>query len=233
LRVLAIVHQRDAGPGVFAETARAEGHELVEWLAPQTPAPALDDVDAALVLGGAMNVDEEDAYPWLRPEKALLHELLARAVPTLGICLGAQLLAEAAGAEPRRAAEPEIGWGAIELTPDGAGDPLLGPLPQRFGGFTWHSYVVPLPPGATALAENAVCLQAYRLAGDRVWGLQFHPEVSAADLDAWLDGWRTDPDAVRIGIDPEAIRAESEPRIAAWNEVGRGIARRFLAAAED
>jgi GMP synthase (glutamine-hydrolysing) len=233
LRVLAVVHQSDAGPGVFAEAARADGHELIEWLAPQAPPPSLDGVDAALVLGGAMNVDEEDVFPWLRPEKALLRDLLARDVPALGICLGAQLLAEVAGAQPRRASEPEIGWGTIELTPEGAADPLLGALPQRCEVFSWHSYEAPLPPGATALAENAVCLQAYRLAGARVWGLQFHPEVTATDLHAWLDGWRTDPDAVRIGIDPEAIRVESERRIDAWNELGRGLARRFLATVED
>lgn len=233
MRVLAVVHQRDAGPGVFAEAARADGHELIEWMAPESPAPSLAGVGAALVLGGAMNVDQESEHPWLVPEKAFVGELLADGVPTLGVCLGAQLLAEVAGSTPRRASEPEIGWGEIELTAAAATDPLLGPLPTRFTGFTWHSYEAPLPPGATALAQSEVCLQAYRLADARAWGIQFHPEVSAEDLGAWLDGWRTDLDAVRIGIDPAAIRAESANRIGAWNELGRGIMRRFLSAAAD
>ncbi len=231
MRVLAVVHQRDAGPGVFAEAARADGHELIEWLAPETSAPSLDGVDAALVLGGAMNVDEQREHPWLAPEKAFIGDLLAARVPTLGVCLGAQLLAEAAGVQPRRAAEPEIGWTTIELTDAGAADPLLGPLPRRSDVFAWHSYEAPLPPGATALAHSSVCLQAYRLEDARAWGIQFHPEVSTGDLEAWLDGWRSDPDAVRIGIDPEAIRAQTEQRLDDWHELGRGLMRRFLAAA--
>ena len=72
LRVLAVVHQRDAGPGVFAGGRADAGHELIEWMAPASPAPSLDGVDAALVLGGAMNVDEEAEHPWLGTEKALV-----------------------------------------------------------------------------------------------------------------------------------------------------------------
>jgi GMP synthase-like glutamine amidotransferase len=231
LRVLAVVHQRDAAAGVFGEAARADGHELIEWLAPEQPVPSLDAIDAAMVFGGAVNVDEGAENPWLRAEKQLLGDLLTRGCPTLGVCLGAQLLAEAAGGEARRAPEPEIGWKEIELTAEGTTDPLLGPLPTRFESLQWHSYEASLPPGATALAQSPVCLQAYRLSSDRAWGVQFHPEVTSADLGAWLDGWRTDPDAVRIEIDPETIRRESEQRIEAWNELGRGLARRFLAAA--
>jgi GMP synthase (glutamine-hydrolysing) len=231
LRVLAVVHQRDAAAGVFGEAARADGHELIEWLVPEQPAPSLDEIDAAMVFGGAMNVDEAAAYPWLDVEKALLRDLLARERPTLGICLGAQLLAEAAGGMVKRAPHPEIGWGSIELTAASTDDPLHSSLPTRFDALQWHSYEALLPPGATALAESETCLQAYRLPGGRTWGLQFHPEVTAADLGSWLDGWRSDADAVRIGIDPDAIRRQSEQRIEAWNELGRGLARRFLATA--
>jgi GMP synthase-like glutamine amidotransferase len=79
-----------------------------------------------------------------------------------------------------------------------------------------------------ALASSEVCLQGFRLAGAPVWGIQFHPEVTRDDLWRWLDHWESDEDAVQSGIDPEALRAESESRIAAWNELGRGIAARFL-----
>src|SRR5262249_50201575 len=151
--------------------------------------------DAVLTLGGGMNVDEEDRHPWLADERALLEELIARGVPLLGLCLGGQLVAEAAGAEPCRAARPEIGRGEAELMPRGRDDPLLGCLERRFEAFDWHSYEFPLPPGAVPLVRNELCLQAFRL-GELTWGLQFHPEVTGAILDDWIDDYRVDPDAV-------------------------------------
>jgi GMP synthase-like glutamine amidotransferase len=231
VRILAIAHHADAGPGVFGEAALAGGHEIVEWFAPTSPAPTLDGFGAVIVLGGAMHVDQEDANPWLRDEKALLREMLDGGVPLLGVCLGSQLLAEVAGASPRAAAESEIGWHEIELTADAAADPVIGPLPTGVRGFQWHHYEAPLPPGAVALAQSRTCLQAFRLPGSS-YGIQFHAEVTHRDLNRWLDDWDTDHEAVESGLDPEAIRAESAGRIGDWNEVGRGIARRFLEAAQ-
>lgn len=227
MRVLSIVHQRDAGPGVFAGAAAERGHELVEWMPAEGPAPP-DGFDAALVFGGAMNVHEEEVNPWLGGEKTFLRELLSEGTPVLGVCLGAQLVAGAAGGRVRRASRPEIGWHQVERS--GPGDPVLGPLPDRFLAFQWHSFEFDLPPGATALAGSDVCLQAFR-AGARAWGIQFHAEVSRTEVGAWLDDYRKDPDAVRIGLDPEALRAETEQRIGAWNELGRGLCERFLEAA--
>jgi GMP synthase (glutamine-hydrolysing) len=229
MRVLAIVHQRDAGPGVFAESISAD---LDLWLPPESEAPPLppDAYDAVLVFGGSMHADQDDHHPWLSPEKAILRELLARDVPLLGVCLGAQLLAEAAGASVRRALRPEIGWHAVDVTEEGAADPLLGPLAPRFKAFQWHSYEFVLPPGATALARSDVCLQAYRLR-DRAWGIQFHAEVSRTDAESWILDYRSDEDAVRIGLVPEALGRETELRIGAWNDLGRSLSERFLAAA--
>ena len=232
MRVLAVVHQADAGAGVFADVVAESGHELVEWQPVDGGAPDVPDLGAAMVFGGAMHVDQEGDNPWMRGEKRMLGKLLGRGVPLLGVCLGAQLLAEVAGAAPRRAPEPEIGWKRIELTQEGQDDPVLGALPEALDVFEWHSYEAPLPDGAVALARSQVCLQAYRLNGSPAWGLQFHPEVTMRELGVWLDNYTDDEDAVRVGLDPEALRAESEERIAAWNEVGRGIAARFLAAAQ-
>jgi GMP synthase (glutamine-hydrolysing) len=228
MRVLVLVHHRNAATGVFAEPALEAGHELVEWLPHEGPPPALDGFDAALVFGGEAQVDQEDAHPWLRHEKQLLRELLERGTPLLGVCLGSQLVAELAGAVVRQAARPEIGWHEIELTPEGRADPLLGTLPARFEGFGYHHYEWLLPPGAVALARSPECLQAFRLGERPVWGLQFHPEVTLADLGSWLDSWEDDPGALATGLDPEAIRAESAGKIGAWNDVGRGISERFL-----
>ncbi len=228
MRVLAVVHQRDAGPGVFADAVRARGATLATWLPAETDAPPgpPEGYDAVMVFGGAMHADHEDRHPWLGDVKALLRDLLARDVPLLGVCLGAQLLAEAAGAKPRRARMPEIGWHEVEVTAEGAADPLLAPLAPRFTGFQWHSYEFPLPPGATPLARSEVCLQAFRR-GSAV-AIQFHAEVTGADAEAWIDDYRSDEDAVRIGVDPEELRRQTRAAIGEWNEIGRAICERFL-----
>jgi GMP synthase (glutamine-hydrolysing) len=228
VRVLLIVHHRNAAAGVFAEPALAAGHELVEWRPHESPPPATDGFGAAIVFGSSAQVDQEDDHPWLRPEKRFVRDLLERGTPLLGVCFGSQLLAEAAGAQVRRAARPEIGWHAIELTPEGRDDPVLGILPERFDSLQYHHYEWLLPPGATALARSAHTLQAFRLGKRPVWGVQFHPEVTEADFGSWLDDWESDPDAVATGLDPEAIRAETAAKIGAWNETGRAISERFV-----
>ena len=232
MRVLAIVHQPDAGPGVFAEEMRANGVEVRTWLpAEDERVPAdLHEHDAVMTFGGAMHVDQEDRHPWLAAEKGALRELVEAELPLLGVCLGSQLVAEAAGAMPRRARVPEIGWHDVELTADAATDPLLGALPERFEAFHWHSYEAPPPPGAVMLARSPVCPQAYRV-GDHAWGIQFHAEVTASDADSWLRDYRSDEDAVAIGLDGEGLRRETAAKILAWNALGRALCGRFLAVA--
>jgi GMP synthase-like glutamine amidotransferase len=220
LRILAVVHHRNAAAGVFADAAA--GHELVEWLPHEAAPPDPGAFDAAMVFGAEAQVDQEDAHPWLRPEKLFVGELLERGTPLLGVCFGSQLLAGIAGGEVRRAASPEIGWYPVELTADGRVDPLLGFLPQRFESLQYHSYEWQLPPGAVELARSAICLQAFRLRDRPVWGVQFHPEVTESDFGEWLDDFQGDP---------EPIRAETAAKIRAWNDVGRELSRRFLAIA--
>jgi GMP synthase (glutamine-hydrolysing) len=227
VRVLAIVHQRDAGPGVFTDRIRARG-TLETWYPAEEPEPPdPEGFGAALTFGGAMHADQGADHAWIETELSLISRLLDLRVPTLGVCLGTQLLAAAAGAEVKRAAEPEIGWREVELTGAGAADPVLGSLPDRFTAFQWHSYETALPPGAVPLARSPVCLQGYRI-GSHAWGIQFHAEVSAADAQHWISDYRSDPDAVRIGVEPGRLREETATRIAAWNEAGRELCDAFL-----
>ncbi len=228
MRALAIVQQADAGPGVFAEAVAARGDQLDEWLiADGEPPPDPLSYEAVMVFGGAMNVDQEGEHPWLGTQKELLRELLAAEVPLLGVCLGAQLLAEAAGEEPRRAPRPEIGWHPVELTETGEADPLIGSLPRGFTGFQWHSYEFGLADDAEPLARSEVCAQAARF-GPAAWAIQFHAEVSEADALSWIADYRSDPDAVAIGVEPEALAAETRVAIGPWNELGRDLCTRFL-----
>jgi GMP synthase-like glutamine amidotransferase len=227
MRVLSVVHQPDAGSGVFGMVAEQRGHELVEWMPAQGPAPE-GHFDAVMVFGGGMHPDQEDKYPWLAGEKRMLAGLTERRVPMLCTCLGSELLAGAAGVAPRRLAEPEIGWVELGLEDGAATDPVLGGLPQDLAGFQWHSYGTPLPDGAIPLARAAEdgLVNAFRIG--EAWGLQFHAEVTRDIAAGWIERYHEDPDAVRIGLDPEPLLHETDERIAEWNAVGERIASAFL-----
>jgi GMP synthase-like glutamine amidotransferase len=225
--ILSLVHGEDARTELFGPLVAEAGHRLEEWSFgwPAPPARPLDAYDAVLVFGGAMHGDQEESHPWLRAELEWLHGMLERPVPTLGICLGSQLIAHAAGAWLGPLGEPEIGWSEVELTDEGSADPVLSALPQRFEAFQWHHYGHGLPDGAVALATNPVALQGFRL-GDACWGVQFHPEVTEPQLGRWIAD-ESDPPP-----DPERLRVETRERIGKWNELGRRLCRSFLAAAE-
>ena len=221
MRILALTHGDNVGPGVFEDAAQAAGHELVERNVARDGVP--DEAgDAAIVLGGAMHPDQEDRHPWLAPELRFLERELERRTPLLGVCLGSQLIARAAGARVFRAAEPEVGWLQVELTESGSGDPVAAALPQRFDAFQWHHYTHDLPAGSVELARSPVCTQAFRLG--RAWGVQFHPEVRGDQVESWL---AEDPDDV---ADPAALRAATRERIEDWNELGRRLCSAFLQA---
>lgn len=150
-------------------------------------APALDGFDRLLILGGSMNVDEEALHPWLRAEKRFIADALAARKPVLGICLGAQLIAEVLGARVQRNDRVEIGWHPVSLTAAGRASACFADFPDVFPAFHWHAYGFELPPGATHLAGSALSAQqAYELDAGRVLALQYHPEVTAASIHRWL-----------------------------------------------
>ena len=224
MNVLAVIHGDKVRAGVFAEAVAAAGHQLEEWsLAWDTPLPRpIDDFGAVLVFGGAMHADQDDRHPWLRQENLFLQRLLDRHIPVLGVCLGAQLLAKAASAPVGPSSEPEVGWFEIELTEEGRDDPVLGSLPPRFEAFQWHFYTHGLPAGAVELARSRVCTQAFRL-GESAWGVQFHPEVTAEQVESWIA-----EDKNELPVSAEDFAAETARRIADWNDLGRTLCAGFL-----
>jgi GMP synthase (glutamine-hydrolysing) len=232
MRILSIIHGENARSAIFGEAARAARHELDERsYAFGEPPRDPERYDAVMVFGGVMNVHEIDGHPWLGDEQRALARILEARVPVLGVCLGGQLLASVAGGRVSRAPVPEIGWTQVETTPEAVDDPLFADLPERFEAYQWHSYQFDLPPDATLLATNAVCAQAFRVA-DFAWGIQFHAEVTREIADSWIGHYGTDPDAVRVGLDPVRERVRLEERIDRWNEIGRTLVGGFLAAAE-
>jgi GMP synthase (glutamine-hydrolysing) len=147
------------------------------------PLPSIEELDGVVAMGGPMGVDDLEAHPELEAERELLAAAVERQVPVLGICLGAQLLARALGAEVRPGARPEIGFTHVDIS-DPA-DPIVGGLAPRSDVLHWHSDVFDLPRGARSLASSAVTEhQAFRYGN--AWGVLFHPEADAAMVEAWL-----------------------------------------------
>jgi GMP synthase (glutamine-hydrolysing) len=165
----------------------------------------VEDADLLIVLGGPIGVYEEEAYPFLRRELALISDRLAALRPTLGICLGAQLMAKALGAKVAPGPAKEIGWAPVELTAAGRASPLRHL--EALHVLHWHGDNLDLPAGCDNLAFTPHCpFQAFRK-GPNLFGLQFHIEPDPRRIEAWLIGHAVELAQARI--DPRAIRRDT------------------------
>jgi len=223
VRVLSVTHGPSVPGGVFDEVVEEAGHDLERWSVPEgeEPDPARD-YDAVMVFGGSMHPDQDDHFSWLEREEEFLQEVLAEGVPVFGVCLGAQMLARAAGARVGPSSAPEIGWLDVELTAAGAADPVLGVLPPHATVFEWHHYTFEIPDGGRELARTDVCPQAFRLS-QPAWGIQFHAEVTLPMLTAWADELPDD-----LPMTTEALVAASQAEIERSNDQGRALCAAFL-----
>lgn len=205
-RILVVRNAERSGLGRFRAWWDEEGLEIVELPGAETPA-APDGFDAVALLGGGLMPDDDERAPWLPAERELARRAVAGRVPLLGICLGAQLLAVAAGGTVRAGhGRPERGSCRLSLRPGAGTDPLVAGLPAEFAAIENHrDQITALPPEAVWLARSEACpVQAFRV-GDRAWGVQFHPEAGADRLDRWDEAA-----LAGAGLDLRALRAEAE-----------------------
>lgn len=223
MRVLSLIHGRLVRAELFGDVIAEAGHELVEWDIRKQGRPP-EGFDAVIVFGGDMNVGEEERHPWLHDEYELLRGWLGDGMPLLGVCLGAQTLAHAAGGTVRRAPVQQIGFLPVSLTAAGIADSVLGVLPPRFEALFGNSYVFEVPAIGVELASSPSAAQAFRL-GERAWGVQFHPE---ARRDQVLEWFKEEPSLPKPL--PE-LAAELDAGIERWHELGRELCTAFLAAA--
>jgi GMP synthase (glutamine-hydrolysing) len=204
-QVLIVQHVPWEGPGLISQAlAGLPTRTVVIAGAGDPPLPEACELAALVVMGGPMNADDTVAYPGLAAERRLLADAVAAGVPTLGVCLGAQLLARALGASVERDRAPEIGWAPITVRDQS--DPVVGLLADTHV-LHWHSDAFELPAGAQHLASSELTqVQAFR-AGD-AWGLQFHMEATASLVADWLSTSAMQADA-RAALGP-AWREELE-----------------------
>ncbi|MPZ74129.1 MAG: type 1 glutamine amidotransferase [Nitriliruptorales bacterium] len=190
--------------------------------------PAVDDVSGLIVLGGEMNADAVDGHPWLADVRGLLRDAVAQDVPVLGVCLGAQLLARALDAAVLPGAVREIGFRKVDVLPSGDHDPLLRHFAPSSLVFQFHEDTCEPPDGAELLATNDDCaVQAFR-AGERAYGVQFHFEVTTAEIRAWCD--ETPADVLRDvwGTTKDALLAEAALHLQTQQRLGRELTAGFV-----
>jgi GMP synthase (glutamine-hydrolysing) len=188
-QILIVKHVENEGPGLIEEVFAADGWAIrkVELGSGDQVPESLEETAAVVVLGGPMNVYEEERFPFLKDEDKLIRKALVEEVPFLGICLGAQLLAKTCGAEVRKAPTKEMGWYTATLAPQGRKDALFQGCPARLTVFQWHEDTFDVPEGGALLGTGRTCMnQAFRI-GPNAYGLQFHMEATPAMIELWMN----------------------------------------------
>jgi GMP synthase (glutamine-hydrolysing) len=211
--------------GSFATPLEEAGYRIRYYDAGWDRLDEIDPLaaDLLVVLGGPVGVYEAERYPFLAAELDLLRHRLAADRPTLGICLGAQLMAAALGAPVYPSGAKEIGWAPVTLTTAGA--ELLGPL-GRAPMLHWHGDTFDLPPGCTALASTAQTPNQAFARGPHVLGLQFHPEVVGRGFERWLIGHAAE--LAGAGLDPAALRRDAITAAPALEQASAAWMRQWL-----
>lgn len=177
MRLHVLQHVPFEGLGHIDSWIRRRGHRLtLSRLYEGAKLPDPEAFDRLVILGGPLNIHEEAAYPWLVEEKALIRAALAAGKSAVGICLGAQLLADGLGSRVYAGSHREIGWFPVRLTAAGQRTALTEGLPAVTTVFHWHGDTFDLPPGAVHLFESEACANQAFLLDNRILGLQFHLE---------------------------------------------------------
>jgi GMP synthase-like glutamine amidotransferase len=226
---LVVTHTESEDPGLLGTWLPEAGlglKVLEPWRGDELPA-SLEGYRALVVMGGPQQAWDDGSAPWLRQTKELIRAAVAAQVPVFGVCLGAQLLAEATGGRVQPGAEgPELGLRLVGKRDAAGSDPLFWDLPLSPAVVQWHwDAVTSLPPGATLLMSSpAYPHQAFRV-GECAWGIQFHVETDAAMVRRWAE--HDAAELAALGLDPEQVLARTVPELEEVEEVWGEVLRRF------
>jgi GMP synthase-like glutamine amidotransferase len=224
-------HARSEGPAYFATylDRKAIPWKLIALDEGRTVPKDVRRFSGLAFMGGPMSVNDD--LPWVRPLLELVREAVRKDVPSLGHCLGGQLMSKALGGEVTRTRVKEIGWGEVEVADNGVARAWFGTL-AAFESFHWHGETFSIPPGATRVLHNAHCAnQAFALG--KHLGMQCHVEMTEALIRSWCKGGADEIEAAKDspGVQPPArIERNLEARVAALHAVADRIYERWTQA---
>jgi len=227
LKTLTVQNVSIEGPGLLQQKMEEAGWQLDIRIMDQPGIVlpgTLDEYKALIILGGPMNVYEEEPYPYLLQVDNLIKEAVRKNLPVLGICLGGQLIAKALDTPVTRNPVEEIGWYKLRLTTEGMQSSLFAGLPEEFPVFQWHSDTFALPGGASHLAVTNDCIHQAFSYGLNIFALQFHLEVTPEIINSWLAAYSSEPELLNKPDTVGRIVAETN----VYWEIYKETANRFL-----
>ncbi len=229
MHALIVKHVASEGPGLIERWLREYEipHDVLDLWA--MPFPKIDDLTHIVLLGGPMNVYQEEEYPFLKQEDLFIREAIRKGKRLLGICLGAQLIAKSLGARVSKAFRKEIGWYDVSLTRLGIRDPFFSGLPKTFPVFQWHEDTFDVPSGADLIiTSDPVPNQGFRF-GKEVYALQFHLEMTPEMIKEWTAAPGPEEDALEPApFSALEIQAATETRIEKYTQRGIHFIKHFF-----
>ncbi len=188
MRLHYLQHMPFEGPAGIADWAEAAGHAVAGTaMYDGAGLPSMDDFDWLVLMGGSMSVHDEADLPWLAEEKRFVKAAVDAGKVVVGVCLGAQVIAEVLGGTVQKAAHKEIGWFPVLTTPEAGDSRLFRRVPGRYTAFHWHGEAFTIPPGAVRVARSEANPDQGFVWNDRVLGLQYHLETTEQSLRAMVE----------------------------------------------
>ena len=223
MRIHHLQHVPFEGLGSIEPVLKEKGHQLTAThLYDKQPLPMAEDIDWLIVMGGPMGIYDEQEYPWLKAEKRFIAEVIAAGKIVLGICLGAQLIADVLGARVYKNKYREIGWFDINRLPEAEGTILSTAIPEQAEVFHWHGDTFDIPASTRALAASDACPNQGFIMDNRVVAFQFHLETTPASAQALIENSRNELDNSAY-VQTEQQMLSSPQRFSNINQIMRSV----------